>query len=177
MSRWKIAVLLPVVALGIVLSIRHWQYQSFEEAHTSILNLTATDISYLAIYRGRYLDGNPIKVTDREEINTFLKGFRDSERYSPNHKLASRHITVRIVAQEIALILSQSERCEKTVSGRIGEFRSDKAYRHYGWFLSKGLYAWHQHQHDNVQNTKFDDSYAIRQWLLLADSSRPVVSR
>ena len=157
MSRWKVAIVLPVLAFVIVLSMQQWQVRRFKEAQASLLNLAEGDISYLAVYRGQFAAGDPLQVTDREEINAFLEGFQDSKRYSPNHELTSLHIAVRIVPQEIHLILSQSEKYERTVSGGIGDFQSGQAYKHYGWFLSEGLYAWHQRQYEEIQNAQIDD--------------------
>ena len=154
MSRWNVAIVLPVLALVIVLSMQQWQVRRFNEAQASLLNLAEGDISYLAVYRGQFAEGNPLEVTDREEINAFLEGFQDSKRYSPNHELTDLHIAVRIVPQEIHLILSRSERYENTVSGGLGHFQSG---RHYGWFISEGLYAWHERQYESIQKSQSDD--------------------
>ena len=137
--------------LAVVLSIQYWQAQRFKDVHSSILELTAADVSYLAVYHGQFATGTPIKITDQKEIGAFLEGFQVSERYSPNHETPTQHLAVRIAPQEIHLILSLSEKHENTVSGGIGEFGSGRSYKHYGWFLSEGLYVWHQRQYENVR--------------------------
>ena len=158
MPRYRIAIVGAALMAVVVFSIQYRQNENFERTRNSILELTAADISYLAVYRDEFAAGTPIEITSKVEIEAFLQGFRGSEPYSPNHETTTQHIAVRIVPQEIHLVLSQIDRFEGTVFGRIGRFGSGQSYKHYGSFVSEGLFGWHQRRYVDAQTPHFDES-------------------
>jgi hypothetical protein len=153
MPRLRIAFIGAALMVAIVFSVQYWQRDNFDRTRELILNLTAADVTYLAVYRDQFATGTPIKIEGRKEIEAFLQGFRESEPYSPNHESTLQHISVRIVPQEIHLVLSQIERFDGAIFGDIGEFRSGQSYTHYGSFVSEGLYDWHKRHYSSAQDS------------------------
>ena len=153
MRRLRIAFVGIVLMAAIVFSIQYWQSDNFDRTREAILNLTAADVRHLAVYQDEFATGTPIRIEDRKEIEAFLQGFRVSKPYSSNHETTTQHISVRIVPQEIHLVLSQIERFDGAVFGDIGEFRSGRSYTHYGSFVSEGLYDWHKRHYSKVENS------------------------